>query len=180
MKRTISVLAAALAMAVSTVGVWAAGGTTATAYGAAAAQAAIKAGTTFTVTDMLRWAAEDEYLAKAEYTAIIARFGAIRPYTNIMQAEEQHLSWLRTEYQNRKLAFPADGAAGHIVVPSDLRAAAQAGVDAEIGNIAMYEAFLARPEMAKAENAAVKSLFEQLKRASENHLKAFKTQLAKY
>jgi hypothetical protein len=44
----------------------------------------------------------------------------------------------------------------------------------------MYGNFLAHPELAKLENASAKTLFEQLKRASENHLRAFKTQLAKY
>jgi hypothetical protein len=149
-------------------------------YGAAAATAAIAKGSSFTITDMLRWAAEDEYLAHGEYVAIMKKFGVMRPYDNIMAAEEQHLAWLKDEYKARGLAFPADGSAASIVVPADLKAAAQAGVDAEIANIAMYKAFLARPELSKPENASVKDLFERLMRASENHLRAFKTQLSKY
>lgn len=73
-----------------------------------------------------------------------------------------------------------NGSAAHIVVPADMKAAAQAGVDAEIANIAMYKAFLARPELARAEYSSVKTLFENLMRASENHLRAFKTQLSRY
>ncbi len=149
-------------------------------YGAAAAELAIAKGSPLAINDMLRWAAEDEYLARGEYVAIMQKFGTMRPYSNIMAAEEQHLSWLRAEYQNRGLPFPADGSSASIVIPGDLKAAAQAGVDAEIGNIAMYEAFLAQPELAKSQNAGAKALFEQLKRASENHLRAFQTQLAKY
>jgi hypothetical protein len=149
-------------------------------YGAGAAEKAIAAGSTFTITDMLRWAAEDEYLARGEYAAIMAKFGSQRPYSNIMAAEEQHLSWLKTEYQSRNLPFPADGSAAYIVLPKDLKAAAQAGVDAEISNIAMYKAFLARPELSAPANASVKTLFEQLMRASENHLRSFRNQLAKY
>jgi hypothetical protein len=150
------------------------------AYGATAAELAIAQGKPLAISDMLRWAAEDEYLARGEYAAIMQRFGAMRPYSNIMASEEQHLSWLRAEYLNRGLPFPADGSSAYIVIPGDLKAAAQAGVDAEIGNIAMYEAFLAQPELAKSQNAGVKTLFEQLKRASENHLRAFQTQLSKY
>jgi len=149
-------------------------------YGAAAAELAIAKGSPLAISDMLRWAAEDEYVAKAEYAAIMQKFGAMRPYSNIMAAEEQHLSWLRAEYQSRGMPFPADGSAGHIVIPADLKAAAQAGVNAEIANIAMYQAFLAQPEVAKSQNASVKALFENLMRASENHLRAFQTQLAKY
>lgn len=177
MKRTfkLSVIVALIALAF--VGsAWATG----PEYGNAAASAALASGTPFTVTDMLRWAAEDEYLAHGEYAAIMQKFGTMRPYDNIMAAEEQHLSWLKAEYKTRGLAFPVDGSAAHIVVPADLKAAAQAGVDAEIANIAMYKAFLARPELAKPENASVKTLFQNLMRASENHLRAFKTQLAKY
>lgn len=149
-------------------------------YGNTAASAAIANGSSFTVADMLRWAAQDEYLAHGEYAAIMQKFGTMRPYDNIMAAEEQHLAWLQAEYKTRGLDFPTDGSADHVVVPATLKAAAQAGVDAEIANIAMYRAFLARPELQKAENASVKSLFEQLMRASENHLRAFRTQLAKY
>jgi hypothetical protein len=150
------------------------------AYGAGAATQAIAAGRQFTVNDMLRWAAEDEYLARGEYEAIMGTFGNLRPYSNIMAAEEQHLAWLKAEYQTRGLPFPADGSAPYVVLPGDLRAAAQAGVDAEIANIAMYKAFLARPEVSDPANASVKVLFEQLMRASENHLRAFRNQLARY
>ncbi len=149
-------------------------------YGASAAVEAIESGRDFTIVDMLRWAVEDEYLARGEYEAIMARFGAMRPYDNIMAAEEQHLSWLKAEYQARGLPFPSDGSAARVVVPADLKAAAQAGVDAEIANIAMYASFLSRPELSLPENAGVRDLFERLKRASENHLRAFKTQLSKY
>jgi hypothetical protein len=166
----------ALALMAATASSWASGPD----YGATAATAAIAKGTSFSVNDMLRWAAEDEYLAHSEYVAIMKKFGTMRPYDNIMAAEEQHLSWLKVEYKSRGLAFPADGSASYVVLPATLKDAAQAGVDAEIANIAMYKAFLARPELAKAENASAKTLFEQLMRASENHLRAFRTQLSKY
>jgi len=156
--------------------VWASG----SEYGASAAALAIKNQTPFTVNDMLRWAVEDEYLARGEYVAIMKKFGVMKPYDNIKAAEEQHLGWLTAEYKTRGLAFPEDGSSPYIVLPSSLKEAAQAGVDAEISNIAMYKSFLSRPEMAKAENASVKELFNRLMSASENHLKAFRTQLSKY
>ncbi len=165
-----------LALFAAVSSVWASG----PGYGASTATAAIKNGTPFSINDMLRWAVEDEYLARGEYVAIMKKFGTMKPYDNIMAAEEQHLGWLKTEYKARGLAFPADGSAPHILVPASLKDAAQAGVDAEIANIGMYKSFLARPELAKAENASVKTLFDRLMRASENHLEAFRTQLSKY
>ncbi len=177
MKRTIrTAIIITLALLAAVTASWASGPD----YGASAATAAISGGKAFTIVDMLRWAAEDEYIARGEYEAIMKKFGTMRPYENIMAAEEQHLAWLKTEYKTRGMTFPADGSASHVVVPANLKEAAQAGVDAEIANIKMYETFLARPELAKPENASAKTLFENLKRASENHLRAFRTQLAKY
>ncbi len=151
-----------------------------TAYGASGAIAAIESGRALSITEMLRFAADDEYLARAEYVAIMARFGAIRPYTNIKASEDQHLEWLKAEYAARGLRFPADTSAGHLVVPVSLEAAARTGVEAERANIAMYEAFLRSPAMADPANASVRALYDQLRRASENHLQAFQTQLSKY
>jgi hypothetical protein len=177
MKRTIrTAIIITLALLAAVTASWASGPD----YGASAATAAISGGKAFTIVDMLRWAAEDEYIARGEYEAIMKKFGTMRPYENIMAAEEQHLAWLKAEYKTRGMTFPADGSASHVVVPANLKEAAQAGVDAEIANIKMYETFLARPELAKPENASAKTLFENLKRASENHLRAFRTQLAKY
>lgn len=150
------------------------------AYGSVAALAALNSGVQPSVEDMLRWAAEDEYLARAEYDAIMAAFGRIRPYTNIRAAEETHLSWLRDAYAARGLPFPVDGAVSRVVAPRDLKAAAQAGVDAEIANIAMYDAFLALPIVNAAANGDLKLLFQHLRDASKNHLAAFRTQLSRY
>ncbi|OHD21848.1 MAG: hypothetical protein A2Y38_11000 [Spirochaetes bacterium GWB1_59_5] len=169
-------LIVALALLATTASAWASGQN----YGAAAAAAALTSGKALAVADMLRWAAEDEYLAHGEYATILRKFGDVGPYSTIISTEEQHLDWLRAEYITRGLAFPADGSTPYMVVPTDLKAAAQAGVDAEISNIAMYKAFLAQPEVSGYENASVKTLFERLMRASENHLRAFNTQSSKY
>lgn len=176
MRRRLGTLLALVALAGASGLAWAAE----EGYGASAALPAIGSGKAVTVADMLRWAAEDEYLARGEYEAIIGAYGAMRPYTSIMAAELQHLAWLEAAFAERGLAFPADGSRGRTVVPPTLKAAAGTGVQAELDNIAMYDAFLARPELSRPENAAVRSLFESLKRASENHLRAFQNQLSKY
>jgi len=43
---------------------------------------------------MLTYAIEDEYLAKAEYELIMDKYGRIRPFSNIVRAEEQHIRYL--------------------------------------------------------------------------------------
>jgi len=142
--------------------------------------AAAKADANLTVESMLTYAIQDEFLARAEYVAIMAKFGQMSPYTNIKKAEEQHIAWLKDMFASFKLALPADGAAPYIHAPATLKEAAQAGVQAEIDNIAMYERFLAQPVLRDPRYATVVDLFTRLRNASQNHLAAFQKQAAKY
>ena len=130
--------------------------------------------------EMLNYAIEDEYLARAEYDSIIRKFGNMRPFSNIIKAEENHIAWLRAAFADAKLALPKDESASLVKAPDTIKEAFQAGVQAEIDNIAMYDSFLASPLMAKSENAPLKALFIRLRDASKNHLAAFKNGLAKY
>lgn len=122
--------------------------------------------------DMLTYAAQDEYLAHNEYAKIIDKFGDKTPYSNIIEAEETHLKELKDLYAAYGMAFPQDDSTEHLVIPVSLLEAAEAGVQAETDNIAMYERFLTKdiPD-------DVRNVFESLKAASENHLKAFQRQV---
>jgi hypothetical protein len=125
--------------------------------------------------EMLRYAIQDEYLARAEYYEVIDRFGSVRPFSNIVKAEETHVGMLVPLFEKYGLLVPDDTYASHVVVPDDLESALQIGVQAEIDNIAMYESFLERdlPE-------DVRAAFQKLKDASENHLRAFRNGLSRY
>ncbi len=132
------------------------------------------------INDMLKYAIEDEYLARAEYLLIMKKFGKIAPFSNIVKSEEQHIVWLKQEYDTRKLSIPEDNADQFVVLPESLKESFETGVHAEIENIAMYTSFLSSPRLAARENSELKTLFTRLMQASENHLKAFKRNLAKY
>jgi len=170
-KRKGFIVAALLACAALT-----AAGASGTLYGAAAAAA----DPSLTVEEMLTYAIQDEYLARAEYIAIMGKYGAIRPFSNIVKAEETHVAYLKDAFANYGLALPKDEAAARVAAPATLLAANQAGVQAEIDNIAMYDRFLADPAIKDEKRADLRALFSTLKKASENHLRAFKNQLAKY
>jgi len=142
--------------------------------------AAAKADQSLTIEDMLLYAAQDEYLARGEYVGIMKKFGTMRPFSNIMRAEENHLAWLKDAYAVYKIAFPADQSADQLHVPATLLEAYKTGVQAEIDNIAMYDRFLASPLIQSTEHADLKTLFTNLRNASENHLRAFQNQLTKY
>jgi hypothetical protein len=132
------------------------------------------------VEEMLRYAIQDEYLARAEYRAIMKKYGEFRPFSNIVGSEESHIAWLKDAHKAAGLGLPSDEAASRVVVPGTMKEAYQAGVDAELANIAMYDSFISSKIMTRSENAEYKELFVRLRDASKNHLAAFENGLAKY
>jgi hypothetical protein len=120
-----------------------------------------------TLADMLTYALQDERIARAEYQVILDTFGSSRPFSNIIKAEESHIRYLVDLFADHKLALPADTTAKP-AAPKDWASAIEAGRQAEIDNIAMYDRFLAQNLPAD-----VRQVFEQLKAASQNHLRAF-------
>lgn len=130
-----------------------------------------------TLNEMMQYAIQDEYLAHREYELIIEKFGNIKPFINIIKAESQHIKMLSVIYENRGLTLPEDTTAKIVSAPMSLHDALQAGVQAEIDNIAMYQAFLDKPVLSKPENSEVKTLFKNLMNASKKHLSAFQRNL---
>lgn len=121
-----------------------------------------------TVPVMLTFALQDEYLARGEYQVILEKFGSLRPFSNIIKAEEQHIAWLTPLMEKYGVALPADRGAELAIAPDTMKNALLAGANAEIANIEMYEKFLRRDLPAD-----VKAVFEHLLAASKNHLSAF-------
>ena len=91
---------------------------------------------------MLRYAIEDEYLARQEYSSIMETFGEQTPFSNIIKSEETHILWLTGLYETYELDIPEDQALAHVVIPDSIQEALETGIQAEINNIAMYETFL--------------------------------------
>ncbi len=141
-------------------------------FGATSIKQRLETGDTFEMSEMLKYAIEDEYNARAEYNLILENFDVERPFTNIMSAEERHIEWLLPLFETYDIEVPQDVSADYVVLPSSLSETFSVGVDAEILNIEMYEAFL-KQELPED----VRLIFERLKSASENHLKAFERNL---
>ncbi len=133
-------------------------------WGAAAAAADSE----LTLADMLTYSLQDEYLAHDEYELILEEFGQVRPFSNIVKAEEKHISHLLPLFDRYDVTLPSDDTTGRIHVPDTLAETYPIGVEAEILNIAMYERFL-KEELPDD----VKAAFERLLAGSENHLVAF-------
>lgn len=150
-----------------------AGATESTDTAAATGSAAVTQGKTYTLAEMLTYAMQDEYAAKAEYAKIMATYGTQKPFSNIAKAEDKHIAALTPLFAKYNVAMPsATGAA--VVLPGSLAETYQIGVDAEIKNIAMYDAFLKQDLPAD-----VKAVFTELRDASKNHQAAFERQVTK-
>lgn len=164
-RKLLSLLALMLALALPVMGL------AAEEYGAAA----VKEGETYTLEQMLTYAIQDEYLARAEYSIIIEKLGVDRPFTNIVKAEGVHVQYLLPLFDAYSFAVPADTAANLVILPATLEEIYQTNVTAEVRNIEMYETFLQQDGLPED----VEGVFEALKRASENHLAAFQRNLDK-
>jgi len=123
----------------------------------------------YSLEDMLTAALLDEYLAQATYQEIILAYGEVKPFTNIVVAEQQHINLLLPLFETYGITVPENEAASQVVLPDSIASALATGVEAEKANIAMYEAFLAQDNL----NDDVRSVFELLKTASIHHLAAF-------
>ena len=120
-------------------------------------------------------ALDDEYHALATYEAVIAKFGAVRPFVNIRKAEAQHAGAVIGYLQAQGEAVPENpyltGAKPAPEVPATLTAACDLGVQAEIANKDLYDVKLL-PMV--ADNAELTRILTALRDASQNnHLPAF-------
>jgi hypothetical protein len=127
---------------------------------AALGSAGALADSEYTVEEMLAYAIQDEYAARASYQAVINTYGDQAPFTNIVKSEANHI--------NRLSELFASLGYTEISLPGSLEEIYVAEVAMEENNIAMYEKFL-KEELP----SDVKLVFERLLKASKNHLKAF-------
>jgi hypothetical protein len=120
----------------------------------------------YSLEDMLVYAMLDEIHAKQTYEAMIGIYGDIRPFTKIMEAEQTHIDLLLPLFETYEIELPVSDYVA--VIPDTIEETLAIGVEAEIINIALYEAFLAQdlPD-------DVRVVFEQLVNASNHHLDAF-------
>jgi hypothetical protein len=123
----------------------------------------------YSLEEMLNYAIQDEYLAQAEYELIIAEFGEIRPFINIVEAEQTHIDLLVPLFAAYNMDLPSNNADEIAVLPESISSALATGIEAEEMNIAMYKQFLSQDNLPDD----VRSVFENLMNASENHLRAF-------
>ncbi len=121
--------------------------------------------------EILRVTLEDEYLAEAIYLGVMKDFGSVLPFRNIAKAERQHANNILALYAARGLTAPPNAwTTANVPHFATLKEACQAGVTAELENIALYDRYLGL-----ALPADVVSAITRNRRASlQAHLPAFR------
>lgn len=118
--------------------------------------------------EYLQLALGDERKALATYEAVLAKFGQVRPFTNIAQAEKQHIAQLLELFNRYQIPVPPDTTVVR-QLPATLAEVCAIGVKAEIDNDALYQKML--PAISQAD---IRQVFSSLAQASkQNHLPAF-------
>ncbi|MFO0829101.1 MAG: hypothetical protein U0572_13260 [Phycisphaerales bacterium] len=122
-----------------------------------------------TTADDLRAAMIDERRAQAFYAAVIAKYGDVRPFSNVVHAEERHEALVRTLLERYDLAAPSGPPPNVPAVPSTLTECNRLAAQLERDNVAMYDRMLANTT-----EPDVRAAFERLRAVSlNNHLPAF-------
>ncbi|MCB0377910.1 MAG: DUF2202 domain-containing protein [Bdellovibrionales bacterium] len=117
----------------------------------------------------LKMALDDEYKAFATYQQVLDDFGNVRPFTNIARAEQRHINALLPFFEKYDLEVPANEYLGQMESYPSVQAACQAGVDAEIANVELYDKIYSLTD-----DEELIAVFENLQAASQDkHLPAF-------
>ncbi|OYX63307.1 MAG: DUF2202 domain-containing protein [Sphingomonadales bacterium 32-64-17] len=115
-------------------------------------------------------ALDDERKAEATYAAVIAKFGAVRPFANIIDAERRHAAALERQLRRLGIGVPPDPWPGKVKAPATLAEACASAIEGEIQNVALYDRLI--PLIA---DPAARQVMENLQAASrDRHLPAFR------
>lgn len=115
-------------------------------------------------------ALDDEYMARATYSQVIADFGDVRPFSNIVESEGRHIVALVSLFERYGVPVPADTWPGRVPRYSSLHEACLAGVAAEVDNGELYERLLTGTV-----RDDILAVYRNLQEASqERHLPAFR------
>ena len=124
----------------------------------------------FSLTDAMAVALQDEYHAEAVYQGVLLDFGSVFPFVNVIEAERTHAASIARLFQSRGLAVPANAwSVASVPRFASVAAACAAAAQAEIDNVAVYDRYLGEDLPFD-----VRTVFVSNRAASiERHLPAF-------
>jgi hypothetical protein len=119
--------------------------------------------------EALNLALDDEYKALATYQGVLDTFGEVAPFAEITLSEQRHIDALVTQFDKYGIPVPENPWFGAVPVFTTLSEACQAGVEAEIANVALYEQLFTMTD-----HQDLLQVFTNLSQASqESHLPEF-------
>ena len=122
------------------------------------------------LTNILLDALDDERKAEATYAAVIDKFGPVRPFSNITEAEQRHAAALERQLRRLGLTVPPNPWTGNVTAPATLAQACESAVQGELENIALYDRLIPM-----IDDLSARQVMENLQAASrERHLPAFR------
>jgi hypothetical protein len=114
-------------------------------------------------------ALDDEHKAHATYAQVLADFGDVLPFANIIEAEARHIDALTRLMHRYQVPVPSNPWTGKVPRFASVKDACAAGVEAEIDNGSLYDRL-----MAATQRADILEVFRNLQEASQQrHLPAF-------
>jgi hypothetical protein len=120
-------------------------------------------------------ALDDEHLAHATYAQVVADFGDVLPFANIVEAEARHIDALTRLMYRYRVPVPSNPWIGKVPRFASVADACAAAVEGEIENAALYDRLLA-----STERPDLLEVFRNLQTASqERHLPAFQRCVAR-
>ena len=94
----------------------------------------------------------------------------MRPFVNIVEAEQRHMDALLSLYERHGIPLPAFPDPGDVELPGGIEEACETGVVAELDNITLYDRLIAATDLAD-----VRTVLQRLQAASrDHHLPAFR------
>lgn len=121
-----------------------------------------------TIADMLQYAIEDEYLARAKCLFVMEKFGEQNLYPDLLSLQEFYIAKLKELYAQLALTPPPDTSLQYLEKPSTWKEVAEQGVHGEMENLAMYVYFLTFPLPEQVDD-----VFTRLRDGSEEQLAAY-------
>lgn len=124
---------------------------------------------TSSLTTALNNALVQERYALASYKNVVAKFGSLPPFSNIMASEAQHVATVTALMTAHGVTVPASSTTG-AVAPTSRTAACQLGVTIETSVIAMYQNAIS---LSKSYPDVVRAFSNLLDASQYGHLPAF-------
>ncbi len=118
---------------------------------------------------------DDEYKSFETYAQVIEDFGEVRPFINIVNAEQRHFTALLRIFEQYGIAPPGNRWSGNAPRYANVHAACVAAVVGEIENVALYDRALT-----STGRDDILDVYRALRSASqERHLPAFQRCVAR-